>query len=131
MTDSDFWGKGIKFPLEITDDGVLAWSEGEDLIRQSINLILSTAPGERIMRPDFGCGLNELAFAVNNVTTHSRVSFAVEEALKKWEPRIHLEEVDVQSDSIDPAKLNIQIHYTILSNNSRYNMVFPFYLEKE
>jgi len=131
MTDPDFLGKGIKFPPQVTEEGIFATSEGEELIRESVMMILSTAPGERLMRPDFGCGIQRLTFGLNSPATHSRIAYEVEESLKKWEPRIKLELVDVNADANEGSKLNIEIQYRIISNNSRYNMVFPFYLERE
>lgn len=130
---ADFLGKGMKFPPQLSDDGthVFASSESEELIRESVSIILSTSPGERLMRPDFGCGIHRMAFGTNSPTTHSRVAYEVEEALKKWEPRIELEEVDVNADPEEGHKLNISIQYRVVSNNNRYNLVFPFYLERE
>ena len=130
MKNSDFLGKGMKFPPKLSG-GAVAFSEGEELIRESIELILMTTPGERLMRPDFGCELKRLAFVENSVTTHSRVAYAVEEALNKWEHRIQVESVDVTVDESEGNKLNIDIEYRLLSNNLRFNMVFPFYLERE
>lgn len=136
MNGPDFLGKGIKFPLHIKTEAsgsaILAAAEGEDSIRDSIHIILSTAKGERVMRPDFGCGIHQLVFSENTAITHTQIADDIEEALEKFEPRIDVNSVDVIGDNDDvTGKLNIDIEYTLLSNNTRYNIVFPFYLEKE
>ena len=128
--DLDFLGVGLGFPLRI-EDGKIAWSEYEDSIRESIMLILGTSIGERIMRPDFGCGLHDLVFSTNDTSTASFAIFHVEEALKKWEPRIELMKVDANADEKEVNRLNISIEYRIMSSNTRSNLVYPFYIESE
>ena len=85
--EQDFLGKGMKFPPEVKNNK-FSLSGGEELIEQSIITIICTAKGERVMRPDFGCDIHELVFAPNNTSTATLASFHIEEALKKWEPRI-------------------------------------------
>ncbi|MGB9939413.1 GPW/gp25 family protein [Methanosarcina sp.] len=126
---TDFLGVGVSFPLR-TEKGKLKWAEYEDSIKESINMILRTAKGERLMRPKFGCDLSELAFAKNDMSTVSLAIFYVEEALKEWEPRIELVKVDASPDVNDGSKLNIEIEYRTISTNNRYNLVYPFYLER-
>ncbi len=125
--EKDFLGIGLRFPFRI-DEGKLAWSKYEDSIRESVMLILSTAPGERVMRPDFGCKLHELVFYPNDMSTASLAIFHVEEALKKWESRIELITVDANADKNEGDRLNISIEYRVISTNTRYNLVYPFYL---
>jgi len=125
--EKDFLGIGLSFPLRV-EKGKISWSRYENSIKESIMLILNTAKGERIMRPDFGCGLNELVYSINNTTTASIALFHVEEALKKWEPRIELIKVDVNADAKDGDRLIISIEYRIISTNTRHNLVYPFYL---
>ena len=125
--NKDFLGVGLSFPLKV-EDGKVAMSGYEESVRQSIVLILGTAKGERIMRPDFGCGLQELGFSVNDTSTASLAIFYIEEALKKWEPRIELINVDVGTDNNEGDKLNIGIEYRVITTNTRYNLVYPFYL---
>lgn len=125
--ERDFLGVGLSFPLRV-DGGKIAWSGYEESIRESIILILGTAKGERIMRPDFGCGIQELEFSINDTSTASLAIFYIEEALKKWEPRIKLISVDADADSKDADRLNISIEYRIITTNTRYNIVYPFYL---
>ncbi len=121
----DFLGVGWSFPVEITD-GEACLASYEVSVRQSIWTILSTAHGERVMRPDFGSGLNQLVFAPNNAATASRAAYEVRQALEVWERRIELLELEVR-----PAGEVLAIHlvYRILRTNSRYNMVYPFYLQ--
>lgn len=127
-TEQDFLGNGVKFPIS-TKDGAIATSGGEELIRESVILILGTSKGERVMRPDFGCGINDLVFAPNNTSTATLIAFYVKEALMKWEPRIEVNEVQSYPDRNEPEKLNINITYTVKTTNTKKNLVYPFYLE--
>lgn len=126
--EQDFLGKGIKFPLTV-EGKKISTSSGEELIRESIMIILGTAKGERIMRPDFGCGINELVFAPNNTSTATLVNFHVKEALLKWEPRIEVLNVTAQPDEDEQNRLNISIDYRVRATNTKRNLVYPFYLE--
>lgn len=125
---ADFLGRGWKFPVS-TVGGMAAIAEGEESIRESILIILGTSRGERVMRPEFGCSINDLVFEVNSTATTTLVAFHVEEALKKWEPRIELLNVFVAPDEDKREKLNIEIDYVIRSTNTKANLVYPFYLE--
>jgi phage baseplate assembly protein W len=116
--------------VQLKDPGEIAMSRYEEDIREAIMIILGTAPGERLMRPEFGCGIHRYVFAPNNTRTASLVRFDVEEALNRWEPRIELETVTVQPDPADPTILRISIDYTVRATDSRYNLVYPFYLER-
>jgi phage baseplate assembly protein W len=130
MTDSDFLGLGWNFPVSLDDGGQVAMAAGgEDGIRQSIWMILGTSPGERVMRPDFGCGIYDLVFGVNNAATATAVAVAVREALATWEPRIDVLDVYAVPDPSRPNLLLIEINYEVRSTNSRFNLVYPFYLE--
>jgi phage baseplate assembly protein W len=102
-------------------------STGAADIEQAIRVILETAPGERVMRPAFGCGLHRLVFAPNSPTTAGLVAYHVREALGRWEPRIEVERVDVSPDPQREAVLMIDIHYRVRSTNDRRNLVYPFY----
>lgn len=125
---SGFLGTGWKFPVSL-DSGQIAMAADEESIREAVWVILATARGERPMRPDFGCAIHDLLFAVNSAETTGRVASHVREALLLWEPRIDLEDVDVTSDSQEPSRLLIRIEYVVRSTNSRFNLVYPFYLE--
>ena len=125
-----FLGVGWSYPLKRNDDGTIALSRYEDDVREAIWIILSTAPGERVMRPDFGCGIYEYVFAPNDTHTAGLVRFHVEDALTRWEPRIDLQEIQVQPDPRSPALLLISIDYIVRSTDSRFNLVYPFYLQR-
>jgi hypothetical protein len=125
---TSFLGAGWQFPVSL-DDGEIALSVEEESIRQAIWIILATARGERQMQPDFGCGIHDLVFAVNSAETAGRVASEVREALILWEPRIDLDDFDVTNDPEQPSRLLIQIEYRVRSTNSRFNLVYPFYLE--
>ena len=124
-----FLGTGWKFPLELDTNGGIAMASDEASIRQSIWLILSTAPGERVMRPDFGCGIHDLVFAPNTAGTAGQIINEVREALTRWEPRIDVLAVDAIPDENQPNLLRIAISYQVRTTNNRFNLVYPFYLE--
>ncbi|MCL4298012.1 MAG: GPW/gp25 family protein [Anaerolineae bacterium] len=127
----EFLGVGWKFPVGPDQDGEVSFSRDEENIEESIWIILSTAPGERLMRPDFGCGIHDFVFAPTDMRTTGLIRFNVEDALTRWEPRIDLQEVRVQADPDDPALLLIQIDYKVRATDSRFNLVYPFYLLRE
>lgn len=126
--NASFLGAGWKLPVSL-DHGQIALSTCEESIRESIWIILATARGERQMLPDFGCGIHDLVFATHSAETAGRVATDVREALILWEPRIDLEDVEVRSDPEEPSRLLIQVEYRVRSTNSRFNLVYPFYLE--
>ncbi|VVB91602.1 Gene 25-like lysozyme [uncultured archaeon] len=129
MTDADFLGRGWKYPVSI-ENGKIISSEGYDSIRESIMIILGTSKGERVMRPDFGCGINQLVFAPNNSATATLIIFYIKEALLKWEPRIDVLKVNAEPDETEQNKLIISIDYMVKTTNTKENLVYPFYLEK-
>jgi len=121
-------GIGWKFPLQVTPNGKIAQAHYEQKVEESIYLILSTAKGERVMLPEFGCGVHELVFAPNNSTTLSVVSHLVREALVEFEPRIDLMDVHVEMASGQPNLLLIRVSYRIRATNTMGNFVYPFYI---
>lgn len=127
---SDFLGVGWGFPVALDEAGEIQLARYEESIRQAIWIILGTAPGERAMRPDFGCGIHDLVFAVNSAGTAGRVASLVRQALLRWEPRIDLLSVDAAADPAQPNLLLIRIDYAVRTTNSRFNLVYPFYLER-
>jgi uncharacterized protein len=130
MTSSDFLGLGWNFPIGLDEDGQVELTpDGEEGVRQSIWMILGTSRGERVMRPDFGCGIHDLVFGVNNAATANAVAGAVRDALAAWEPRIDVLDVYAVPDPSRPSLLTIEINYQVRSTNSRFNLVYPFYLE--
>ena len=130
INGGNFLGKGFAFPVEVDHSGAVALSEFERSVSESIRIILGTSKGERVMRPDFGCDLNDLVFAPNDSRTVALAKHYVEEALTRWEPRIVLREVVVEPDEDAENRVNIRIHYLIRSVNTYFNMVYPFYLER-
>ena len=134
MNDADqkqaFLGVGWAFPPCVQADGKVATVAFEEDIRQAIHIILGTNPGERVMRPDFGAGLNAFVFEPLNETTRQSVKTRVEEALVDWEPRIDVEEVRVAIDSAERNKLLITVSYRVRASNALHNLVYPFYLQE-
>jgi len=120
-------GSGLAFPLQVDRRGGIALARDEQDIDQAIMLILGTAPGERPMRPEFGCGIHDLVFATADGATAGHISREVRAALDRWEPRIDVADVVVAFDSVDVGTLYIEIHYTVKSTNDQRNLVFPFY----
>ncbi len=127
--EKDFLGVGVSFPLRM-EEGKIALAKYEESIKESIKIILGTSKGERVMRPDFGCGLSELVYSKNDTAAASLAIFYIQEALKKWEPRIELMKVDANADRTEGNKMILTIEYRVLSSNNRYNIVYPFYLER-
>jgi phage baseplate assembly protein W len=127
----DIIGRGWRFPPRIGRRGGIELAGGEAEIEQAILVILRTAPGQRVMRPEFGCELHDLVFMPNNSETAAWVKRAVRQALGRWEPRIHVLTVDVNPDADDPARLVIDIQYRIKATHDRRSLVYPFYLLPE
>ncbi len=126
----DFLGRGWKYPIELDRMGGIATSALDDLVRQSIVVILGTAFGERVMRPDFGCEIHELIFAPNNLHTSTLAADFCVQALTKWEPRIQDVEAEAAASTDEPNRLDIQIKYKLRGNNVPRNLVYPFYLSR-
>lgn len=124
----DFLGVGWSFPISLDGATEIATVAHEQDIREAIRIILGTSPGERVMRPDFGAGLEKFVFAPLNATTMTLVRDCVEQALIQWEARIQLLKVDVTADAYAQNKLLICIDYRVRSTNTFYNLVYPFYL---
>lgn len=127
LDNKAFLGIGWRFPIERASDGELALSAHEDDIREAIEIILGTAQGERVMRPDFGAGLQALAFEPLNTATIALAQHRVEEALITWEPRIDNIAVEVTADTAQ-GRLLLDVRYRIRATNTFYNLVYPFYL---
>jgi phage baseplate assembly protein W len=127
---SDFLGRGWSYPVRPSTAGGLALAEGPEAIDQAIQIILGTSPGERVMRPEFGCGIWELVMEANTATLHGRVQLKVREALVRWEPRIDVLDVRVESPPEQKNVLLVRIDYRIRSNNAFYNLVYPFFLQE-
>ena len=127
---SAFLGVGWASPLQLDENGQIALAHYEESVRQAIWMILGTARGERVMRPDFGCGIHDLVFATSGAGTTGRIATEVRQALILWEPRIDIVNVTVATaDSTAPNSVLIEIEYTVRATNNRFNLVYPFYLE--
>jgi phage baseplate assembly protein W len=128
--EREFLGAGWKFPVYPDASGKIRVSRHEEDIRESICIIIGTAPGERIMRPLFGCGINRYVFATVNMTTLRLIENTVREALVAWEPRIDVLGVSTDTSDMDNGRLLISIDYQVRSSNARFNLVYPFYLRE-
>ena len=124
-------GRGWAMPVTLDPrTGLVASAAYEQDIRQSILIILETAPGERVMRPNFGCGIHELVFAAVDSTTLQRVRSTVEEALRRCEARIDVLGVNVDEAATTEGKLEVEIEYRVRKTNQTGNLVFPFYFRE-
>jgi phage baseplate assembly protein W len=127
----DIIGRGWAFPPHLDHRGRIATVSGEQEIEEAIRIVLMTSPGQRVMRPEFGCRLNEIVFAPNNAQTIAQAERFVRLALGRWEPRIQIEQVTARPDTEDTARLLIEVRYTIRSTHSNRSLVYPFYLIPE
>lgn len=128
MADRPFLGRGWRFPVAINLTGGLSSSQLEESVRESIFIILGTAPGERVKRPDFGCRIHDLMFDPNNGITAGRAAYYCEEALYKYEPRIREINVNAAPNPVEPNRLDIRITYQLTTQSAKKNLVYPFYL---
>ncbi|MCG7528488.1 GPW/gp25 family protein [Streptomyces sp. OfavH-34-F] len=123
-----FIGAGWAFPPRTDATGSIALVRGERELEESIRLILATSPGERPMRPEFGCAVNDYVFAPADAGTAGQLAYEVRLALERWEPRIEVVDVTVRFDAADNGVLYIDIGYTVRGSNDPRNLVFPFYV---
>ncbi len=122
-------GTGVAFPVHVDGVGGLAMAPtGGDDVEQAIVIILSTAPGERAMRPEFGCGIHSFVFERIDGATTARMERAIRVALDRWEPRIEVESIGFEVEDSALGRLVIDIAYTLRATNSRHNLVYPFYV---
>lgn len=108
----------MSFPPRVGADGRLAWSEGEENVRESIRVILMTEPSERLLREEFGCGLRRFLFEPNTVTTRTLIREQVVATIRRWEPRVAVEEVTVEPDADDARLIGIQIHFRLVATQA-------------
>jgi Bacteriophage baseplate protein W len=121
-------GSGLAFPLTVDHRGAVALTGGEDDIRQAIELIIGTAPGERPMRPEFGCAVHDLVFDTIDAAMVGRMDTAIRAALDRWEPRIEVTAIDFDLSGTAEGRLDIVIGYRIRATNHERNLVYPFYV---
>ncbi|WP_424639596.1 GPW/gp25 family protein [Embleya sp. AB8] len=122
-----FIGRGWGFPLRVGPTGGIGMVERDREIEEAIRLVLGTAPGERPMRPEFGCGIHDYVFATGDGATAGRIAHETRVALERWEPRIEVTDVLIALDSIDEGTLYIDVRYLVRATNDVRNLVFPFY----
>lgn len=130
MSTPSFLGRGWAFPLEADRDGSALMVDEAENVRQAVLLIMRTEPGERVMRPDFGCGLRRFVFEPVTDSTLALIRLAVQTGLTTWEPRITVDAVTVTADESQPGRVVIEAGYRIRSTNTFYNLVYPFYLQE-
>ena len=128
LGSSDFVGRGWAFPLDTDPTGAFALAAGGVDIAQAIEIILRTSPGERPMRPEFGCRINDHVFAPATAATASAIARDVRIALEDWEPRIDVDEIAVNFGDVDTGVLYVDVRYRIHGRNDIRNLVFPFYV---
>jgi hypothetical protein len=126
----DFLGRGWRFPVGVDGDGRIALSEHEQDVREAIRLVLSTSPGERVMRPEFGAGVHDFVFETLSATAVGSMQSAIRRALLRWEPRAELLAVEVRGEPGEVGTVLVAIDYRVRATNSRFNQVFPFYVEE-
>jgi phage baseplate assembly protein W len=125
---TDVLGSGLAFPLQVDHRGALALAHGEDDIEQAIGVILGTAPGERPMRPEFGCEVHDLVFDTIDAAMVGRMDAAVRMALDRWEPRIEVTGLEADLSLVDQGRLDVTIFYRVRATNHQRNLVYPFYV---
>jgi Bacteriophage baseplate protein W len=125
---AEILGSGIAFPLQVDRRGGIALAHDETDVEQAIQLILSTAPGERPMRPEFGCGVHDFVFDTIDAATVARMETEIRSALDRWEPRVEVMELEFDLDGMDRGELMITITYRLRATNHMRNLVYPFYV---
>lgn len=126
-SEASFIGRGIEVPWRVDHTGAIALTSGVSTIERGMRMVLGTAPGERVMRPAFGCAIWELLFEPINDNTLGLMAEATREALSRWEPRIDVDDVVVRPVDGSDGQVSIEIAYTVRVTNDKRNLVFPFY----
>jgi phage baseplate assembly protein W len=125
---ADMLGSGLAFPLSVDHRGAVAMARGEDDVEQALEIVLGTAPGERPMRPEFGCEVHDLVFDTIDAAMVGRVETAIRAALDRWEPRVEVMGIDFDLGRAAEGVLEITISYRIRATNRERNLVYPFYV---
>jgi uncharacterized protein len=125
-----FLGKGWNFPVQLSPSSTFNMSAYEEKVRQSILIILGTGRGERVMRPEFGCGIHDFVFESMNSSTIARMEASIREGLTQWEPRIEVISVNIGTEELDGGKIFIEVKYMVRATNNQFNIVYPFYLKE-
>jgi uncharacterized protein len=122
MNGGQLYGRSMKFPPQLGPDGSIAWSEGEDNIRESIRIILKTEQRERLNLQDFGAGLQRFLFEPNTVATRFQIQDCITKALEQWEPRISVTDVTVEEDPDDTQSAIVIIEYRLVATQIKDRM---------
>ncbi|SNS95189.1 hypothetical protein SAMN06309944_1499 [Micrococcales bacterium KH10] len=125
---ANFVGTGFAWPMTVDHTGSIAMTNEREGLDDAIRVVLMTAPGERLMRPQFGCRIWDLVFEPITANLLGLIAQAVREALAQWEPRIEVEQVEPAQDDQDTGTVNIAIRYRVRATNDRRNLVYPFYV---
>jgi phage baseplate assembly protein W len=126
--DASFVGRGFFWPMQVDHTGSIRLTDGASDIDAAMAVVLATAPGERVMRPDFGCRIWDLLFEPVTANLLGLMAQAVRDALTQWEPRVIVETVDTVPDPHDSAGVSIRVGYRVKATNDRRNLVYPFYV---
>lgn len=126
--DATFVGRGFSWPMTVDHTGSIKLTDGVDDLDRSIRIVLMTAPGERVMRPQFGCRIWDLLFEPVTPNLLGLIAVAVRDALAQWEPRVDVEDVTPVPDPDEPALIRIAVSYLVRDTNDRRNLVYPFYV---
>lgn len=125
---ADITGSGIAFPLRVDAHGALALSRHDRDIEEAVAIVIGTARGERPMRPEFGCGIHDYVFEAIDAYTLGRLDHEIRIALERWEPRIDVVDVDIDTSRAEHGELRIEIAYVVRATNDVRNLVYPFYV---
>ncbi|ACE84848.1 GPW/gp25 family protein [Cellvibrio japonicus] len=129
MSDKSFLGTGWSFPPRFTSKGLVTVGAEAD-IHESLLILLSTRPGERVMQPNYGCGLKAHVFDSLNESSYATIRDLIEQAVLFFEPRIILERIEIDDSDYMQGRLLIDIYYRVRATNNRYNLVYPFYIHE-
>ena len=124
---NDFTGWGFDFPAGVNPQGGMRMVTGAENVERSIRLIIGTAYGERPMRPEFGCGIHDLAFEPSSVSLAARMAMSIKTSLARWETRADIIDVSVTFDPADTSLINILVTYSLKGSYSPRNLLVPFY----
>ena len=129
--NQDYLGTGWSFPPEFSRaTGEVAMSSGPQDVAESLRILVSTLPGERAMRPDYGAAFQDLLFASMDTTTQTEFFDRIRIALLQYEPRILVDSLALNTDFLSEGRVELVVDYRLRANNTRYNFVYPFYLEE-
>jgi hypothetical protein len=130
LVHPDFDAGEPRAGLQISNRGRVETVDGHLSVRQAILLLLTTRPGERVMRPDYGCHLSRLVFSPNDDTTAGLAMHYVRQALERWEPRIEILRLDAGRSASDPARMDVLLEYRLRASARSERLLFPLYLSE-